>query len=132
LKGLALEIAFKWVILSAVGLVIIGMILFFSGNIRDFLKNLFQGNETNGAVVMESSSFSTSQIRTFIKACWDRYGSSRAGAICYALKGSVNNVDINSLVDALGSEGIVDITKFDNTKNTTVIKSAGKTILVES
>lgn len=119
----------------AIALVAIGMIFFFSGSIREFLNNLFNpGGGTNGGEIIESSSFSVSQVKTFIKACWDKYQNVpyQKTVVCYVLKGDVSGVDPNSLPDALGPGKPVDITSFDNTKSMTIIKNTGNKILVES
>jgi len=121
-----METIFKWVIVLVAGMVAIAMILFFSENIRDFLSNLFQGNKTKGAILIESSSFSTSQLNTFVKACWDKYHEKLdiKEIVCYVLKGDVAFVD-SSYLNA-------DTSKFDNFKNTTIVKSVRGQIVMES
>ena len=131
MKGMALEIIFKWVLALIIGLIVIGMILFFSDEIKQFLKNVFQTDGTEGAVNIESSSFSTSQVKTFIKACWEKYHGYTKKAICYVLKGDVSGVNSADLSNAIGT-GYVDTTKFDSSKAVTLVKSTGKGILVES
>lgn len=113
--------------------VAIGLIIFYSSNIRDFLNSIMHGNEEWGAEKIESANFATSQLRTYIIACWDRYEKKYTqNKICYVLLGSVSNVDSAALVNSLDPPASVDISKFDKSKNTTIIKTMSNGIMVES
>jgi len=133
LKGLALEIIFKWSLLIVVAMIAIGLIFFFRDNIRKFFENFFNTDQTDGGRVVNSTSFSESQVKTFIKACWDKYNSTHINEVlCYVLQGDVRGVQPDSLLTTLDSKDLVDVTKFNNQIAVTFIKSTGRKILVES
>jgi len=133
LKGMAIELIFKWIILVVMLLIAIGLIIYFSNNIKEFLNNFFQNKEPQGGIVVDSPTFSSSQLKTYIKACWDKYGNKTySETICYILKGNVNGVDPSSLTSTLQSSDLVDTTKFNNQNSLTVVKDTGRKIAVES
>ena len=114
-------------------MIAIGLIFFFRDNITKFFANFFNTDQTDGGRVVNSTSFSESQVKTFIKACWDKYNSTHINEVlCYVLQGDVRNVQPDSLLTALDSKDLVDITKFNNQIAVTFIKSTGRKILVES
>jgi len=114
-------------------MIAIGLIFFFRDNIRKFFENFFNNTQTDGGRVVNSTSFSESQVKTFIKACWDKYNSTHINEVlCYVLQGDVRNVQPDSLLTALDSKDLIDVTKFNNQIAVTFIKSTGRKILVES
>lgn len=132
MKGMALEIIAKLMIGVVAVLIVISLIGFYAEQIKDFFNGIFHKNDNSGAEIISSASFSTSQLKTFIMACWDKYGGKYRSKICYVLTGDVSGVDSSALINSLESPASVDITKFDNSKKATVIKTMSKGIIVES
>ena len=133
MKGLALETVVKWIILIVVAGVVINLLFFFS----DEIKNIIWGytkEEKPEAEIVESTGFSEAQIKTYMRACWDKTGEKfQEDVVCYILKGNVSGVNSNVLrnVDYPAS---VDISKFIPSNNVTIIKfeDVGNKIIVES
>lgn len=113
--------------------VAISLILFYSDDIKKFLLGLTHPNDDSSAIKVESPSFPTSQVRTYIISCWDKYKmTSYKDKICYVLLGSVSNVDTSVLSNSLDSPSMVDMSKFDKSKTTTIIKKIINGTAVES
>lgn len=131
---LALDTVITMIILIVVALVIIGMMIFFSNDIRSYIDRWIH-KPSPKTQVAEAKSFPTSQVMNYIRACWDSTGVDfHEDTICYILKGDVNGVDPAMLVNAVGSPAQVDASRFDPTKNTTIIsfEDVGNIIKVES
>jgi len=134
MKGLALETVVRWIILLVVAAVVISLVLFFYNDIKRFVKSWLEGEKPK-AEVIEASKFSTSQVITYIKACWDKTGERfDENIVCYILKGDVSGVDTDLLQNALRSPAQVETSKFDPTKNVTIIRfeDIGNKVIVES
>lgn len=134
MKGLALETVVKWIILLVVAGVVINLIFFFSEDIKRFLE-VHMGREGVKAEVIESEEFSTSQLKTFIRACWEKTGETfREDVVCYILRGSVSGVDPTALKNALEPPASVDVSNFDPSKKVTLIRfeDVGNRVIVES
>lgn len=135
MKGLALEAVVKLIILIVVALVVIGLMIYFSDDIKKFVENLFKEEPEPQAEIVESSKFSTAQIRTYMRACWDKTGEKfRKDVICYILKGDVSEVDTDLLSTAVEAPAQVDLSKFNPLKNVTIIRfqDLGNKIILES
>lgn len=135
MKGLALETVVKWIILLVVAGVVINLILFFSDSIVIFIRGFMQPDKTPKTDIIESNQFSTAQVKTYMKACWDRTGERfDEDVICFVLKGDMGNVDKDSLTNAIDSPALVDVSKFDKSKNVAVIRfeDIGNRIILES
>jgi hypothetical protein len=134
LKGLALEYVIKFMILVVATIVVISFIVSYSEQIREFFVRLKNTNKDYGQKVINcDSSCTTSQLKTFIIACWEKYKKmGYKNEICYALLGDVSKVDENVLKNSLEQPNLVDISKFDKSKKTTVIKALSNGIIVES
>jgi Flp pilus assembly pilin Flp len=136
MKGMALETVVQWIILSVVAMVVIGLVFTFSDDIKRAFKNIMNKDEQGVKTeIVESETFTTSQIKTYITACWSKTGEKYEGdVICYILKGDVSGVDGNTLKDALESPAEVDINKFDSSKTGTIIRfeDIGNIVYVES
>lgn len=132
MKGMALQIIAELMIAIVAILIVVSLMGFYSEQIKDFFNGIFHKNDYPGAEIINSTNFSTSQLKTSIIACWDRYGKNFQGRICYVLTGDVSGVDSASLKNSLDSPLSVDITKFDVSKRTTVIKTMNKGVIVES
>jgi hypothetical protein len=79
--------------------------------------------------------FSTSQVMTYIRSCWDMTGPNfHEDTKCYILIGDLNGVDKTSLEDALSSPAQVDASKFDPYKSTAIIsfEDVGNIVHIES
>ena len=134
MKGLALESVMQWIILLVVAGVVISLVLYFNDEIKMYVENWFKEKPVK-AEIIEANQFSTSQVMTYMRACWDRTGERfKEGVICYILKGSVSNVDSALLTNAVSEPASVDINKFDPSKNVTMIRfeDVGNKIIVES
>lgn len=134
MRGLALEYVVKWIILLVVALVLINLVIYFSDEIKTFLTNWME-KERPKAEVVEASKFSTAQLITYIKACWDKTGETfKTDVVCFVLKGDVNGVDKNLLLGAVDYPASVDVSGFDTSKKMTLIRFVWgvKKIVVES
>jgi hypothetical protein len=132
MKGMALQIIAELIIGVVAILIVISLIGVYSEQIKDFFNGIFHKNEYPGAEIINSTSFSTSQLNAFIIGCWDRYGGKYQSRICYVLTGDVSGVDSSVLINSLEKPASVDISKFDNSKKTTVVKAISKGVMVES
>ncbi len=135
MKGLALETVVQWIILLVVATVVISLVLYFSDEIKMYVENWMKPDEGPKAEIIDSSQFSTSQVKTYMRACWDRTGERfKKDVICYILKGDVGSVNVDDLKNAVESPASVDTSKFEQLKNVTIIKfeDVGNKIIVES
>jgi len=132
MKGMALQIIAELMIAIVAILIVVSLMGFYSEQIKDFFNGIFYKNEYSGAEMINSTSFTTSQLKTFIMACWDKYGKKFQSKICYVLTGDVSSVDSSALINSLDKPASVDISKFDKFKKTTVIKTMSKGVAVES
>jgi len=135
MRALALETVVKWIILGAVALIVINLVLFFSEEIKNLVRGTIQPKKSFKTEIIEAEKFSTSQIKVYLRACWDRTGEKfEEDVVCFILKGDMSEVDSSSLEDALEDPASVDISEFDNSKNIAVIrfKSLGNKVVLES
>jgi len=132
MKGMALQIIAELMIAIVAILIVVSLMGFYSEQIKDFFNGIFYKNEYSSAEIINSTSFTASQLKTSIVACWDKYGGKYRSKICYVLTGDVSGVDSSALINSLESPASVDITKFDNSKKATVIKTMSKGVAVES
>jgi len=135
MKGMALEVVVKWIILSVVALVVIGVVMFFADEIKEYVKEMFGNNKDVKTEKITAEKFSESQIKTYIQSCWDKTGDKYEGdVICYILKGDVSGVDVDVLQNSLSDQDLVDLVDFDPSITTTTIRfvGIGNTIYVES
>ena len=135
MKGLALETVVTWIILLVVAAVVISLVLYFSDEIKMYLENWMKGNDEPKTEIIESPQFTTSQVKTYMRACWDRTGETfRKDVVCYILKGNVNGVIAGDLTNAVEQPASVDTSKFDRFKSVTIIKfeDVGNKIIIES
>jgi predicted DNA-binding protein YlxM (UPF0122 family) len=132
MKGMALQIIAELMIAIVAILIVVSLMGFYSEQIKDFFNGIFYKNDYSCAEIINSTSFSTSQLKTSIMACWDKCGKKYQNKICYVLTGDVSGVDSNALKNSLDSPLSVDISKFDKSKKTTMIKTMNKGVIVES
>ena len=133
MKGLALETVVKWIILIVVTGVVINLLFFFSDEIKRIITGYTEEEEPEVEII-ESSEFSASQIKTYMKACWDKTGGSfQEDVVCYILRGSVIDIDPISL-ESIDIPATIDLTNFNSSKSVTVIRfeDVGNKIIVES
>jgi len=133
MKGMALETIAQLTIVAVAALIAISLIIFYQDQIKEIINKLIHPDSDGGATTVNNTEFSTSQMRTYIITCWDKYKKvSFQGKICYFLMGDVSNVNTTALKDSLDKPTIVDISGFDITKDTTEIKTTRNGIIVES
>jgi len=135
MKGLALESVVKWIILLVVATVIIHLVLFFSDRIKEFIKDYMSKEPEIKTEVVEATGFTTSEVMTYVRSCWDKTGERFNGnVVCYVLKGDMSNVDASLLPNAVEPPAVVDVSKFDASKNFTIIRfeDVGNRIILES
>jgi hypothetical protein len=135
MKGLALETVVQWIILLVVATVVISLVLYFSDEIKMYVESWMNPGEGPKAEIIESSQFSTSQVKTYMRACWDRTGERfKKDVVCYILKGDVSGVNADDLKNAVETPASIDTSKFEQLKNVTIIKfeDVGNKIIVES
>jgi hypothetical protein len=135
MKGLALETVVNWIILLVVAAVVISLVLYFSDEIKMYVENWMKGDEGPKTEIIVSTQFTTAQVKTYMRACWDRTGERfRKDVVCYILKGNVNGVFAGDLTNAVEQPASVDTINFDPSKKVTIIKfkDVGNKIIVES
>ena len=133
MKGIALETIAQLTIVAVAALIAISLIIFYQDQIKEVINKLIHPDSDSGAITVNSTEFITSQVRTYIITCWDKYKKvSSQGKVCYYLIGDVFNVDTTVLVISLDQPAIVDISGFDRTKDNTEIKTTRNGIIVES
>ncbi len=121
MKALALESVIKVVIFTATALVLLNLLLYFSGAIKNFLHSELKPEEKVEAELIEAQSFSSAQIASYINSCWDRTGEYYKGdAVCYILKGDMSSVSVSE-VKALVKIN-TDLSGFDPSKNIAIIE----------
>jgi len=131
MKGLALDYVILLIILLATALVVISLVVYFSDSIKRFIQSKTSGNKIE-AQTIEATSFSTEQLATYARACWDKTGENyREDAVCYILRGDMSSVDTAAL------ESLVSFpleANFDPSKNIVVVKYAyiGHKIVMEN
>ena len=120
MKGdLALDTVVGWVILLVVAGVVIGLIFGFSDQIAEMLS-IESEEKAHATEYMTSTSFSESQVRTYIEICWSKTGERFAKDFrCYILDGDISA--LNSGVLAGTYDGYAVEANFDNTKGILVI-----------
>lgn len=133
MKALALESVVKFIIMIAAASVLLSLVLYFSEEIKSFIGHKLHKDEKVQTKLIEVSSFTYSQLASYIISCWDKTGEDyNEDVICYILKGdmsSVSSSDIENTIDVP-----VDLSEFDNTKDIAIIEfdSLGKVIVVKS
>lgn len=135
MKAMALETIVQWLILSVVAMVVIGLVMTFSGDIKNYIKGWLKKDVNTKAEIVESEKFSTSQVITYIKTCWSKTGEDfEDDIVCYILKGDVSAVDKKLLGESLNKPAVVDVSKFKTSEKTTIIRfeNIGNIIHVES
>lgn len=132
MKGFALETIFKFLIVFVAAIVAITLIIFYSDQIKSYLYSVTHGDQQFITERVESENFSTSQVRTYIMSCWDKFGKSGKNVICYALLGNVSSVDTSVLIDSLDPPNVVDVSRFNQSSNITIIKRVDNGVRVES
>lgn len=135
MKGMALESVAKWIILSVVAIIIINLTLFFSDKIKNFISIFTNPSGKFKTELIESKEFSTSQLITYIRACWDRTGENfEEDVVCFILRGDMSKVDVLSLGNALTYPASVNTTKFDNSKNFAIVRfeNLGNRVILEN
>lgn len=133
MKGMALETVIQWIILIVVAGVIFNLIFFFSDEVKRVIGQFTKGEKPKTETI-NSNVFSTSQIKTYMKSCWDKTGEKfQEDLTCYILRGDVNGVDPNSLMD-IDYPANVDISNFYLDEKVTIIKfeDVGNKIILES
>lgn len=132
MKGaLALEYVVRLIILLVFTAVMIGIIFYFSDEIKFQVGRLFKEETVVKTQEIERDSFSTSQVRNYIKSCWLMTGEHYDEDVyCYILKGDLTGVD----EAALGVEGVTVEVNADFSKGILMIKfeDIGDKILVEN
>ncbi len=135
-KGLALETVVKWIIYIVVAGVVINLVFFFYDDVKRYIEtSVFKREKDVQTEKIEQDSFSAVEVRIFVRACWDKTGERyEKDVICYILKGDVSGVDGSDLVGAVDSPAQVDVTEFDNSATSTIIRfeDISNKIIVES
>lgn len=100
-----------------------------------YIENWMKPDEGPKTEIIESNQFLTSQVKTYMRACWDRTGERfKKDVVCYILKGDVSSVNADDLKTAVESPASVDTNNFEQSKSVTIIKfeDVGNKIIVES
>lgn len=133
MKGLALETITNLLILLVLALVVMSLIIYFSDSIKEYIRKTFS-KEKIEAKIIEAKEFTTNDLRMYVRACWDRVRNIREDTICFILKGDFSKVDTNAISASLDFSAILDVSKFDKSKTTAIIRYdyLGKIIILES
>jgi len=139
MKGLALEYIIQWIILLAVAMVVISIIIYFSDDIKRFLKRQTQEDSVK-PIEIKKDVFSSEEILAYTYSCWDKTGERyREDATCFYLFGKFNNVDKDWIMQQFlrrYPEGRprIDLRYFDTSKEYAkiIFRELDYTIVVEN
>ncbi len=139
MKGLALEYIIQWIVLLAVAMIVISIIIYFSENIKRFLKRQTEETRVEPQEIRKGS-FSSWEILTYAYACWDKTGERfRKDVTCFYLFGDFSNVDKDWILQQFsqrypGDKPRIDLGSFDTSKEYAKIKfrELDCTIVVEN
>jgi hypothetical protein len=96
MKALALEYIVQWIILLTVAMIVISMIIYFSGDIKRFLWKQTQETKVEPRDIKKEKPFSSGEILTYVFSCWEKIGEKCGGeAVCFYLFGNFTSVDKN-------------------------------------
>ena len=121
MKALALEYIVQWIILLTVAMVIISMIIYFSEDIKRFIKR-----QTEDSIVqpreIRKQNFMSGEILTYAYSCWDKTGEKyREDVVCFYLFGNFTNVDKDWVFNQFSErypdgKPRIDLTNFNTSK----------------
>jgi hypothetical protein len=121
MKALALEYIVQWIILLTVAMVIISMVIYFSDDIKRFIKR-----QTEDSIVqpreIRKQNFMSGEILTYAYSCWDKTGEKyREDVVCFYLFGNFTNVDKDWVFNQFSErypdgKPRIDLTNFDTSK----------------
>jgi hypothetical protein len=135
-QGMALETVVKFIIFIIVALVVIGIVMYFSDDIKRYLSNMFGGgNKDVNVTVITADSFSTEEVKVYIRGCWDMTGTNfHKDATCYVLVGDLSKVNKYALINAVSTPAEVDVSNFNPSNKIVKIsfEEVDDTIHVES
>jgi len=129
MKGLALEYIVNWIILLTVAMVIISMIIYFSEDIKRFLKRQTQENIVEPTEIRKEKPYSSGEILTYTYSCWDKIGGKckNNDVTCFYLFGNFTLVNKGFVVQQFLNrypEGTprIDLSNFDTSKNYAIVR----------
>jgi len=121
MKALALEYIVQWIILLTVAMVIISMVIYFSDDIKRFIKR-----QTEDSIVqpreIRKQNFMSGEILTYAYSCWDKTGEKyREDVVCFYLFGNFTNVDKDWIFNQFSQrypdgKPRIDLTNFNTSK----------------
>jgi hypothetical protein len=121
MKALALEYIVQWIILLTVAMVIISMVIYFSDDIKRFIKR-----QTEDSIVqpreIRKQNFMSGEILTYAYSCWDKTGEKyREDVVCFYLFGNFTNVDKDWVFNQFSErypdgKPRIDLTNFNTSK----------------
>jgi len=127
MRGLALEYVVQWIILLTVAMVVISMFIYFSEDIKRFLRK--QTKEVRiEAREIEKEYFSSGEILAYAFSCWDKTGENyKEDAACFYLFGNFSKVDKSWVYEQFlerypEGKPRLDLATFDTSKNYAKIK----------
>jgi hypothetical protein len=133
MKGdLALDTIINWIILLVVAGVVIGIIFYYSDEIKGSLSSLSE-KENPETELFEAEYFSESQVNTYIELCWAKTGEKfNKDFMCYILKGDLSSITPSELEGEF--DGYKVIADFNNSRKILVIRfeDIGNKIIVEN
>jgi hypothetical protein len=121
MRGLALDYIVQWIILLTVAMVIITMIIYFSDDIKRFIKRQTEDSSVQPKEIIKQN-FSSGEILTYAYSCWDKTGEKyREDVVCFYLFGNFTNVDKNWIFNQFSrrypdGKPRIDLTSFDTSK----------------
>jgi hypothetical protein len=121
MKALALEYIVQWIILLTVAMVIISMVIYFSDDIKRFIKR-----QTEDSIVqpreIRKQNFMSGEILTYAYSCWDKTGEKyKEDVVCFYLFGNFTNVDKDWVFNQFSQrypdgKPRIDLTNFNTSK----------------
>jgi len=121
MRGLALDYIVQWIILLTVAMVIITMIIYFSDDIKRFIKRQTEDSSVQPKEIIKQN-FSSGEILAYAYSCWDKTGEKyREDVVCFYLFGNFTNVDKNWIFNQFSrrypdGKPRIDLTSFDTSK----------------
>jgi hypothetical protein len=123
MKALALEYVVQWIILLTVAMIVISMIIYFSGDIKRFLWKQTQETKVEPRDIKKEKPFSSGEILTYAFSCWEKRGEKcRGEAVCFYLFGNFTSVDKNWVLQQFlqrypEGKPKIDLNNFDTSKD---------------
>jgi hypothetical protein len=100
----------EFLVLMVILAIGIGLITLYSQNSKDYLGGI--SNEKYNTSMVQAESFSDSQIKLYIRSCWQKVQDKKdVDFVCYILEGDMGRINKSNLSDS-GQEYKLDVSGF--------------------